>query len=192
MWADSFRPKRRHIVGRAYYGSAHQRINTKASERLSQAIQEYSFVLSTNTNQCSENVGCLWPQRTMTYLVPLAQKGNRRGAAPSHIPDRKARCLIRSGACVVEEQKERVVAGSLFCVSVRRLQYCIHLGLFQVSDRSSSCFLERHIPYLRAPGDMFRAMSGDELSKYVDGSQPLMSCGDTAVTLLLEMLQKPP
>src|SRR6266404_3121767 len=92
MWADSFRPKRRHIVGRAYYGSAHQRINTKASERLSQAIQEYSFVLSTNTNQCSENVGCLWPQRTMTYLVPLPRRvtAAERPQATSRIARRAA------------------------------------------------------------------------------------------------------
>ena len=129
MRTDAFGFERRHRRARLPHRSSYQGVDTKPSQRLSETVQEHSFMWTTAAHQSLEQVGSLGPQRTVPSLVAFAYQTNGTRAAPRKITYRDLGGFVYARTGVVEELKHHVVARSLFGASIRRLQAASISGL---------------------------------------------------------------
>jgi hypothetical protein len=72
MRTDAFGFERRYRRARLPHRSSYQGVDTKPSQRLSETVQEHSFVRTTAAHQSLEQAGSLGPQRTVPNLVAFA------------------------------------------------------------------------------------------------------------------------
>src|ERR1700756_4602555 len=112
-------------------------------------------------------------------------------ASELKIADAKLRNFIRSGAGVVQEEKERIVAASLRGIAIGFREQCIHLGFLQIRDRSLRGPLEGDRPDLTTPFNAFWAVLPDEARQCVYHSKPLIACCQAAVACVLQIFEEP-
>src|SRR5712691_4249079 len=187
---DAFGLERRPRRARLAYRSPYQGVDAKPSQRLSETVQEHSFVRTTAAHQSLEQADSLGPQRTAPNLVAFPYKTNGARASPRKITYCDLSSFLYASTGVVEKLEHRVVARSLFGASIRRLQNRVHLRFIQVGHYGLGSLPKRNCPDLGAPSHMLRAMGADELSQRVDSSETQIARAAAATAVLLKMLEK--
>ena len=121
------------------------------------------------------------PKRTETLLSSLSGDFNA-GEVQIQVGDLYLSGLRSSGSCVVEKQKQGMVAPALRGSPIWGREQGVDLWPFEIRNDGFAGFFERYRTDLPGPFDVHRTMFADEACERANGGKPLVARGDGAVT----------